>query len=74
MAKSKLLTKMSPKCRSYQILSELDNNGKVTDLSKKASDKIGRNLEKRFIEIKEAYVTQVKKSSKLLIRDFNGYL
>jgi hypothetical protein len=73
MAKSKLLTSMSPKCRSYQVLSDLDRNQKIKTLSKHASDKIESNLEKKFVEIKEIYVTQEKKVKQFL-RNTNGYL
>jgi hypothetical protein len=73
MAKSKLLASMSPKCRSYQILSDLDKNKKIKTLSKQASDKIESNLERKFVEIKEVYVTQEKKVKQFL-RNTNGYL
>lgn len=56
------MRKMSPKCRSFRILSDLNNNNKITVLSKKESYQIDNNLEEKFIKIKEEHLARERMS------------
>jgi hypothetical protein len=62
MAELKFIDKMSKDCRSYKILAELDSEGKITVLPQKVSDEIERNLEKKFIQIREEYIARERKA------------
>ena len=66
MEESKVLKGISPDCRSYKILSELDKQGKITVLPREVVAEIERNLEKAFIEIKKEYMAREQRRECLL--------
>ena len=77
MEESKVLKGISPDCRSYKILCELDKQGKITVLPREVVAEIERNLEKAFIEIKKEYMAREQRSAKMhprvIIRRRNDY-
>jgi thermostable 8-oxoguanine DNA glycosylase len=59
---AQLISRISSNSRSSKILTELIKNNKIVVLSDEESNEINRNIQKKFIEIRQEYLARERRA------------